>query len=567
MATGYGNGSCGIYGLTAQRKGVYTTASGNVASTAALVWPDVTLDDIKDCWFGCRFRGSSIGFPGGEGVGCNRSVTYDGNGSATQIRVQYQVHENKANNNNWIKCVVVDLTNGADGVYARKVCATYASGASNSVGHDFGSASGNSSYDVYDLCAVPRIVLDEDADWAPYGRQVLNDAVVDLNGHKLTAGELSFETSRTGMVVNTANSTTAEMRFFTFDGNSISNGNVNVGTACIDAANIKLVVDGYGTYYAATHQEYRGGTVVDGGTLRPVRNSVAGTLVLGATSGAVQVNANGILDLNATYNYQTYPAFVLNGGVMCNDGGVDFNTQYALTKGITLTDDSQFQVPRSWGLINGSYAGLSLDLGGHALAVSINNGKTMYFSNVTASSGTINATGAGVWEIRADRNGVGFVGTETDVHAECELRLWGPMSVRDYEAAHTKNDANLGTSPLNVHGVFKPTTTYFRGVTMQDGSTLDLTAWPEAAGWPIMNAYTCDGEKEVKFAEADEGETTTVTVKLGDCKVTGGKIFSWASGNDVSRVKFVRGDADNRYSLDKKDDGLYVCTGIVLIVR
>ena len=54
---------------------------------------------------------------------------------------------------------------------------------------------------------------------------------------------------------------------------------------------------------------------------------------------------------------------------------------------------------------------------------------------------------------------------------------------------------------------------HFHGVTMQDGSTMDFSTWPEAAGWPIVNAYTCTGEKEIKFAEAGEGETTTIIVR------------------------------------------------------
>ena len=566
VATGYGQADYGVYGLTAQKKGVYSTSSSIIGkTTAALVWPDITLDDIKDCWLACRFTGTSIVNKGCDSVGCNRNITYDDNGSATNIRVEYQMHDTRSSGNNWIKCVVVDLTNGVGGVCAKKICAGYVSGASNSVGYRFNITSGNSSYDVYDLCALPCIALDGDADWSPYGRQLLGDAVVDLNGHKLTAGELAFDTSRTGMVLNTANSTVADMNFFTFDGGIISNVAVNIGYNLIDGENIRLVTSGYGTYYAAKAQEYKGGTVVDGGTLKPVRNSVAGTLVLGATSGAVQVNQNGILDWNATYNYQAYPAFVLNGGTMQNAGSVDFDGQYALVKGMTLLDDSQFLVSRSWGLINGSYASLSLNLNGNALSISISNGKMMRFSNINATAGTINALGAGILEVM--NKGVGFSGPEVNLHGECELRLSGAMTVHDYEAAHTKNGANLGGAALNVKGTFKPTTTYFHGVTMQDGSTMDFSAWPEAAGWPVANAYTCTGEKEIKFAEAGEDETTTVTVKLGDRKVTGGKIFSWADGADVSRVKFVRGDADRRYALAKKDDGLYVVNGMIVIVK
>ena len=96
---------------------------------------------------------------------------------------------------------------------------------------------------------------------------------------------------------------------------------------------------------------------------------------------------------------------------------------------------------------------------------------------------------------------------------------------------------------------------------------MDFSEWPADAGWPVATAYTCTGDKTIKFAEADDGATTTVTVKLGDQKVTGGKILSWASDADVSRVKFVRGDSGRNYALVKEDDGLYVKIGLVLFVK
>ena len=175
----------------------------------------------------------------------------------------------------------------------------------------------------------------------------------------------------------------------------------------------------------------------------------------------------------------------------------------------------------------------------------------------------INASGDGTLEIANYGNGVSA--PNTDFNVSCELRIFKPITVHDYTAAATKNGANLGTAALNVHGTFKPVTAYFRGVTMQDGSTIDLSAWP--AAWPVASAYTCEGDKEIKFAEASGESFTTVTVKLGNSKVTGGKILSWADGSDVSRVKFLKGDSDRRYSLVKKADGLYAECGFTFVIR
>ena len=163
------------------------------------------------------------------------------------------------NNNTYIKCTLVDLTNGADGgVYATKVGTGYLGTTTEKVGMYFGDVSGSSPYEVYDLSAVPCIILETDEDWSPHGRMALGDAVLDLNGHSLTAGELSFDTSRAGMVVNTATSTTAQLRTYVFEGGVISNANVNVGNKCISTENIKFVKDGKGVYFAAKPLEALG---------------------------------------------------------------------------------------------------------------------------------------------------------------------------------------------------------------------------------------------------------------------------------------------------------------------
>jgi len=374
------------------------------------------------------------------------------------------------------------------------------------------------------------------------------------------------------MVVNTGFDTTGEMRFFTFAGGSISNRCVNIGAqnTQLNLGNIKVVIDGYGTYYADKVQEYKGGTEIAGGVLKPTRGGTNTTVpgVFGSPNGvAVKVDEGGVLDWNRYSYFVSYPAFVLNGGTMRNSVN-DFTTANALLKGVTLTANSKFEVARNWGLINASYAEISMKLGGHTLDIAFSGGKTLYFTNIRASgAGRINATGTGILEVRQDTAKIGFIAPEVDLRCACDLKCYGPVSVHDYEAAGTRTISDIGSSVMKVFGTFTPETRYFHGCTMQDGSTMDFSKWPESAGWPVTSAYAGSGDKEIKFAEAAEGANKTVTVKLGDRKVTGGKIFSWAEGADVSRVKFVRGDADRRYALAKKDDGLYVVNGMVIIVK
>ena len=570
VATGYGELSYGIYGLTAQKKAVYSQLSGNITSTAALAFPDITLDDIKDDYLGCRFASHAVNKPGIEGRGCNRRITYGENGSAVKIRVEFQTRDGGSAGYMYVKCVVVDFTDGPDGVYASRVGASYMA-EKNPVGVEFvskdGSYSGSSSYNVYGLFAAPCITLSADEDWTPYGRQYLGDAVVDLNGHSLTTGELVFDTSRTGMVVNTAHSTTAQMHVFSFAGGTVSNDTVNVGNYCIGTDNIKLVAEGHGTYYAARSMEYTGGTQIASGVVaKPAKQpmNALNFYAFGASGKPVIIDSGAALDWNNTWNHFYYE-YVLNGGELGHTGSIDFNNKYALLNRIRLTADSSFTNKRRWGLINNSYNEVMLDLGGHTLDIAISPARQIYFSNVKATAGNINVHGEHVLEVMD--KGVGLSAPETDFNVACELRLFGDMSVHDYTAADVKEGTNLGTGALNVHGTFKPATAYFRGVTMQNGSTIDLSQWPESAEWPISSAYTCDGDKEIRFANAEEGKNTTVTVKLGDRRKSDGKLFSWADGADVSHVKFVRGDSDRHYSLVKKDDGLYTFTGFFVTIR
>ena len=577
ITAGYGQADYGVYGLTAT-KPVYVKEVDTVfPSSSTLVWEGATLEGIKNCYFGCRFTGAWIG-TGSEGVGCNRKLEYNGD-VLQSIRVEFQMFDGT-----WCKCVVMRFTNGTGGVYgqALKACVLQNGkvgrkfvnddGTYNNAGTLAGSRTA-SGYAIYKLFALPCVRLEADEDWSPYGRTLLGDTVVDLNGHRLTSGELVFNEERTNMVVNTGFDTTGEMRFFTFAGGSISNSCVNIGAqnTQLNLGNIKVVRDGYGTYYAAKPQEYKGGTVVVGGALKPLKVPTSSDTVFGSTTAAVTVDAGGILDWNAIWNFQAYPAFVLNGGTVRNSGNVDFTTGSALLKGVTLTANSEFAVSRNWGLINGSFNELAMKLGGHTLDIAFSGGKTLYFTNIRASgAGRINATGSGILEVRQDSKKIGFIAPEVDLRCECDLKCYGPVSVHDYEAAGTRNISDIGSSVMKVFGTFTPETRYFHGCTMQDGSTMDFSKWPESAGWPVTSAYAGSGDNLIRFAAAGEGETTTVTVKLGDRRPSGiSPIVAWNDSNrpDFSKVNFVSGDEDKKYSFVKKDDGLYIARGFTIFVR
>ena len=96
------------------------------------------------------------------------------------------------------------------------------------------------------------------------------------------------------------------------------------------------------------------------------------------------------------------------------------------------------------------------------------------------------------------------------------------------------------------------------GPTMQDGSTLDLSAWP--GGWPVASGFT-SGNTAIRFADG-----ATVKVKIGASRVGGArgtKILGWTT---APAVTFVPAEGE-RIGLRKKDDGLYLYKGMIIYVR
>jgi len=80
----------------------------------------------------------------------------------------------------------------------------------------------------------------------------------------------------------------------------------------------------------------------------------------------------------------------------------------------------------------------------------------------------------------------------------------------------------------------------------------------------VASAYTCEGDKDITFADG-----ATVYVKLGSRKFAGGKVISWeARPENVGTVKFRSAPGERKRTFTSKDDGLYMtCCGLMVLVR
>jgi len=137
-----------------------------VKTSAIMVWPGKTLDEVAYGTFTARMCGAAMGESKNaidSAMGYNKKLFADGNGSVTNIIVEYQVYDDV-----YTKCVVVSFENGADGVYARALGAAFVSGQHlgnvfypGTLGQALATTPTSSGYGVCDL----RVVVEEAAEW------------------------------------------------------------------------------------------------------------------------------------------------------------------------------------------------------------------------------------------------------------------------------------------------------------------------------------------------------------------------------------------------------------------
>ena len=363
---------------------------------------------------------------------------------------------------------------------------------------------------------------------------------LDLAGHRLIlsslSGSASISSSVAGGVLEVATATVDDFA-------------VNAAIS-IDGANVRVEKTGSGTFVAKMPQNYSGGTVVKGGTARPLAATVDiddGFKAFGA--GRVSVEDGATFDGCGHYGY----------GNMCDlaGGTLTSSIQMADTNrvGIGAGTLSATSYVRASNMVFGESGGRT-DLGGKTLSVYVSG--QLYLCNATITNGTIDVTHGGYLKTVA---GKPVDASTVDLKANCAFWLLADMSVRDYEAIYAEN-YNEGTAALKVYGTFKASEhDYFRGCTMMDGSTIDISSRTTAL--PLVSVFT-NGDNTLKFAEG----ATTVYIRLGEKRFPGGKVISWDEKPDgIGTVKFRCADEGRQLSFVSKDDGLYATSGLMIIVR
>ena len=280
-----------------------------------------------------------------------------------------------------------------------------------------------------------------------------------------------------------------------------------------------------------------------------------------ARSPEVKVSgADAVLEVNGKY-WLYDNNYVLAGGTVRNSGGSPADTRSKL-QFVELAADSSFDFANAYGVWGESGYQAWMIMGGYTLTAAIGTGQVFSVNSMTmvgegqvsipVSTGTLMVRDAGV-------NVFGVAATNVDFAVGCALDLGGTMDVRGYEALY-EGTANAGTAALNVFGAFRPVTSNYYGCALQDGATLDLSGWRGEWPWSTTSAFT-SGANTVTFADG-----ATIKVRRG---AKGGKIVSWDEApSNLATLTFVRDPSDSRsYGVIKKDDGVYISNGVIVIIR
>ncbi len=262
--------------------------------------------------------------------------------------------------------------------------------------------------------------------------------------------------------------------------------------------NLRLVKEGAGVFVPVKqNQSYNGGTDITAGTL--TLGAQGNTMPLGSRGGDITIRKNALVDLNGNANFQWY-GFTLDGGTL-KHRGTAYNSLTPMLKRMRLTDDSALVVENDYGFVgeNNVDAQTFVDLGGRTLEIQLSTGKYFRNYNTTYLNGVVDIITGG-WFLTG---GNYVTALDVDFKVNCALYLAAPFSVRGYEANFYSKISNQVDAEMTVGGVFKPTVAAYYGCTMQVGSTMDLTAWPTTAGWPMSSAFTT-GKTNLEFAVSGE---------------------------------------------------------------
>ena len=392
---------------------------------------------------------------------------------------------------------------------------------------------------LIEISDVELYTLNKDEDWT--GRAEAFPAMVDLNGHNLTVAQ--FPDVCTLITDSSTAGAGGELRVNVESG-EIGNADVML------AGSLRLVKTGSGTFTATKMiQTYTGGTDVREGQFKLQTGSWGTETSLGALNTTMVVAKGATLELNGNDRVFCVHPLVLAGGTLQNTGPSNVENP-ARIGNVRLTADSVANVKTCINI-----TGL-IDLGGFTLDEECASGQRFTFEDgASFTNGCVKVSpsaGAG-WVYF---NGAAKDMRTVDFVCKGTLGIVSDISVRNWTFTYTSTHG-LGAGKIDIYGVYVPKTKFFWNCIMQDGSILDLSG--ERTVWNSTG-------KRLSFA--DNATIMIVPPKVSSPKHDIGiKIVSWTTAPaNIDTITFKLAPGYDGAVL-KSDDGLYLVSGMVLILR
>ena len=361
------------------------------------------------------------------------------------------------------------------------------------------------------------ITLAADCDWRGFGAAIPYSAkpTIDLQGNKLYVSDYATAAN----ITNTTLGVSGEYHLDLSANATVSALNMT--------GNVRFVKEGSAEMKLnySTNPTYTGGTEIRGGRIASTQ-SATDKKQFGPIGSEIIIRSGGELYPYNHENWLTHYPIVL-------DGGSIYTWWAGTANGVVI--GSMSLLADSWLDV---YSGGRMRIwSGHIVTL---NGYTL--SLIGAGEKCLSQGGAkltfteGVVDLQAGTMSLGGVvyATNTTWLVGGALNLGGnTLNASNYVARYT-GSSNSGTGALKVYGTFRPESTKFYGPTMQDGSTMDFSAWPGAL--PVVSGFT-SGNRDVKFASG-----ATVKVEMGESLPdVGSCLVAYNAGTvpDVSTVNFV----------------------------
>ena len=397
--------------------------------------------------------------------------------------------------------------------------------------------------------------LTADCDWRGLGTFVVPDgAIIDLNGHDLRVAGFTSEPGAEG-VISDSSSRGGRLRV------EVAGGDVLLSDRVALNGSLKLVKEGAGTFIAARYdQAYAGGTEVVAGAVRLVPPPSGGYRALvGPETSTVTVDAGAEFDLGG--NWSMSFNHVLAGGTLTSSRYSRGNNRQVTS--LTLTADSVVS-NKNFGLIGPGFGEVKVRMNGHTLRTEFisSSGNKFYICHSTfEDEGTIQVGSSWFMTHNPSYSNVGRNITLELPANRGGVNLEAPFTVSNF---FTKAGSFAGTKTLVVLGEYRPAEggrTRFPNMLLADGATFDLS---EMGDVPTFNTFDSAQNHTLSFET-----NATIKVKLGTRHIAPSvPVVAWATPPDnLDTLTFVCGDEGQNYALDKRNNGLYVVKGFMILIR